>query len=265
MRKIFLLLAAAVSAEGSMTLVQTATSLVTCAVGTTTNCSVAIATNSAGNALVAVFHLGGPGNTITGVSASPSVGTWVHAGQSSYPTTGPNVDIWYITSANTTSGTNPTVTGTLSQTGNGRRATVYEIQPSSGCAITYDTKGTATSASATSASGIALTLGGSNDFIVQALYAGGATPSVSISGGAGYTIDSSTTIQGVAHAINTANGTAPTWSLSVSAYAAENAIAMRDSSCSSGTAPTVIYEQVERGTVIVDRFAVLGWRRRKHA
>jgi hypothetical protein len=81
--------------------------------------------------------------------------------------------------------------------------------------------------SSTTQPGVALTLACSNCAIFQAEVEGGGQPN-SINGS--YTLDSGVAFRGTAHILNTASGTAPTWTLSASATNLGGAIAIKETS-----------------------------------
>jgi len=178
------------------------------ATGSGTTCVMAVSATGSGNLLVfGVDSLGGSNFTIT--AAATGAGTMtlcaasachLFAGTSAY-----NIDSGYVLSA---TGGVTSLTATVSGTPSGTwNCWVKEISHTG--VVTYDTAGTRGPISCASpCAGVALTLGGSNDIIVQ-LCDGGPnctavtspySSNVTFSGGEGY-----------ASSLNTNSGTAPNW------------------------------------------------------
>ncbi|HWE49585.1 MAG TPA: hypothetical protein VG273_07350, partial [Bryobacteraceae bacterium] len=191
--------------------------------GTGTSCGVTVAATRAGHVLVAVFELQSSGSsTVTAVTGG---GTWVHAPNciASDPS-GIKIDCWYV--LNSTAGAT-TITGTITS-GSGRGVDFYELSAAAGCTMVFDGSGSADiSSTVTSQPGVALTLGGFNDAIIEGIYANAAVTAV----GGGYTLSSIGGAQNrhTALLLNTSSGAAPGWTVGTRVGAVTNAIAISES------------------------------------
>ncbi|HEX4133619.1 MAG TPA: hypothetical protein VHY84_03275, partial [Bryobacteraceae bacterium] len=161
------------------------------------------------------------GNKVTAVSGG---GTWVHAPNCGANTGNNLVDCWYA--LNSTPGAT-TITGTVSDSGLARQMEFYEFSVGSGCSASLDASGSAANnnSSALSQPGITLPLTGTNDVIVQQIYANAYIASIS----GGYLESTAPNIRAAASSLNSNSSTAPTWTLASSAAAVMDAIAISES------------------------------------
>jgi hypothetical protein len=215
---------ATISLVGSVSHNQTAG---TCGSTSGTSCAVTLAQSTTGSThlLIAEVNIGAGSATITALTDSASQ-TWTKCTACTAINGAANgVGVWYIigTSSGVTS-----VTATISVTNDARGITVYEFSTDQS-AFTFDVGGNRAVTTCTSCAGVALTLTGSNDVIVQIMYSSTGHTYTAID--TGYTEDFGNTGsagQGAAHLLNTTTGTAPTWTASTTQPAAASAIAFND-------------------------------------
>jgi len=195
----------------------------------TNSCSITIPSSGAGDAAI-IWWRGGGGNNITAVSGG---GTWTIAANCASNFASRAVNCAYILSmaggTTTVSVTFPTI-NTVS-------GFVYQEFSYTGSSMAVDVVGTnvSNSTSATTQTGLALTLGGSNDVIVQAIVPGLGATSITTYGSFATSSDIAS-----ASLVNTTSGTAPTWTLSGSSTATTGAIALKEmSSGGSGFVPQI--------------------------
>ena len=197
-------------------------------------CSVTVSALGTGHLIVCMFSNQSSVTGSTMTCNGSGCGTWVAGTGCAVTNTNQGVssDCAYVLSS--TSGST-TITQTYPGSGSifHRTITCAEMASSVGAAFdvanTVDPEGTFSGGNTT---GVALTLTGSNDFIMQQFNGSqtGTTPSA-ISGAYTSWLDTSQSAQAVATAgaINTAVGTAPTWTTSSTHYT-ENAIAFKETS-----------------------------------
>ena len=214
--------AAQATNPSQIALVQEVTSGTSCSATSGTSCAVTVASTGTGNILIAMFASG----TVTTVADSAG-NAWLRAPNCAIA----NVDCWYV--LNSLSGAT-TITGTVTS-GTGRAVEFFEFSIGAGCLASYDSSFSASNLSSSNQSGAGLTLTGTNDAIVQGIYANSSNIS-SVSGG--YTL-ASTSNKTAAYVLNVSSGAAPTWTLSSSATANVNAIAISEACSVSGTGITV--------------------------
>jgi len=216
MKAFFLSMLLCFGAQATITQVQQVTNGSLCSGPSGTSCMVTVAPTGSGHVLIAMFA-GGP------VSAVSGGGTWVHAPKCSIA----NVDCWYVLSSRPGASS---ITGTVRNTGtisnnSGRSVAFYELSVGSGCSANFDNSNSAVdSASSFTQSGIAMTLTGTNDVIVQQIYASATVSSVNN----GYAEAAAPTNSTAALLLNTISGNAPAWTLAASAPATVNAIAISE-------------------------------------
>jgi hypothetical protein len=156
-------------------------------------------------------------------AVSDGVNTWVHAPSCAIG----NVDCWYVLSSRAVA---TAIRGTVTS-GGGRGVAFYEFSIGSGCLAYYDNSNSFGNSAGSIQSGPALTLRGSNDVIVQQIFSG---PSIlSINGG--YAEATGPINLAAASLLNTISGAAPAWTLSSSATANVDAIAVSESCAVSVT------------------------------
>ena len=213
-RLLLILLLFSTPAWATWALVQQANSSTNCSSSTTTNCGINVTATGAGHLLV--FMAFGASTTLTtptttgGTCGGAGWATGIRQGGSGIQT----AVFWCLSS---TSGiTN--VTSTLTTSGAGRTAWFYEFSYTAS-SITLD--GTSTGGTFTSTAtplGVALTLTGTNDVVVQSQYQTSATNSTITSTGtcngnwvrtSGVNVATLST----AYCINKVDGTAPTWTI----------------------------------------------------
>lgn len=180
-----------------------------CTAGSTT-CAITVSSTGSGHLLV--FYagvVGGATNNFTITAAATGAGTMVLCPTSSchvqFASVNGNLDMGYILSSSS-GATTLTVTRNTSST-NAWWAFVAEY--SYGGTASIDTEGTRTATSCASpCAGIALTLGGSDDMIAQAAQGAPNTTAVA----SPYSAQADITVGlGFAQSINTASGTAASW------------------------------------------------------
>ena len=195
----------------------------TCASGTT--CAVTLSSTTAGQ-LAVVTLTGAPGATPTISGVSAGLGTFVHCSNCSANDGFESVDMGYV--ASIASG-QTSVTVTLSvNPGNAYNVAIF-VYSYTYSSISLDTSGSGTDTTCTSCAGIGLTLTGSNDVIVQCTGTGSTTVSIS----SPYTDFAPNNVNFTAGAINTASGTAPTWTLQ-SGVTANAAMAFKQTPAAGG-------------------------------
>jgi len=226
MKAILLSLLFCFAAQATINEIQVVTSGTSCSGTSGTSCAVTVAPTGPGNILIAMFASG----TVSTVSDNAG-NVWRRAPNCAVA----NVDCWYV--LNSLSGAT-IVTGTLQTTNQGRGLEFFEFSIGTGCLASFDSSGSASNSTGLSQPGITLTLTGTNDVIVQGIYANSLNIS-SISGGytAATTIDRT-----AAYVLNTTSRAAPTWTLSSSATANVNAIAISEACSVSGitVAPSAV-------------------------
>lgn len=176
--------------------------------GNSSTCAVTISATGTGNLLVGWATANSGVETITSVAGG---GTWTVPGGTTCRLTGAGqggIDCAY-TLASTSGAT--TVTFTMGGTANHLLGAVGEYSCTG--AITFDVAGTGSGSSQTNPAGVALTLNGTNDIIVQGI---GSSANVTAINGAYtnpavFTNTDASQKTGFGGAINTASGTAPTW------------------------------------------------------
>lgn len=227
---IFGLLICAMPAHATVTKVQAISA--TCATNPCT--SVTIASTGSGNLLVAVLGGSNSAATITAISCTPSCGTWTHCASCiSHDATAGTIDAEYILSS---SSGGLLLSMTSSNTPDAMW--FYEFS-STATPFLLDTQGTRDQTTAvTSAAGVTLTLTGSNDVIIQS-----GVCAANISSITTYTLNGNPNGNGSAYLLNTASGTAPTWT-QTSGRDAFNAIAFKESG--GGAAATGVDMQSKR-------------------
>ena len=183
-----------------------------CAWNTGTSCAVTVAPTGSGHILIAMFG----GSTPSAVS--DGINTWMHAPNCAIG----NVDCWYVLSSKPGA---TSIKGTV-PSGGGRGVGFYEFSVGAGCSAVLDSSNSVTDSTASlSQPGIPLTLKGSNDVIVQQIFAGPTIVSINN----GYTEGTGQTDLAVASSLNTTSGVAPVWTLASSATANVDAIAISES------------------------------------
>jgi hypothetical protein len=195
----------------------------TACVTSSTTCNITTTATGTGNVIIIVMNIGDTTSTIQSVSGG---GTYslcaASACHASDATVTKSLDIAY-TLASTSGTTTITVTRNGGTIGWGCRALEYSFTNGP---VVLDVVGVRDqSTNSASPAGVALTLSGTNDVIVQALF--GSTPTA-ISGS--YT--NPATFQsntGYGGWINTSDGTAPTWT-QTAAHAVLTAIAIKETS-----------------------------------
>jgi hypothetical protein len=200
-----------------------------CSAGTT--CTVTVTSTGAGNLLVGTVLVGNTGLTISSVSGG---GTWTHCGTCQmFNATAGGTDASYTLSS-TSGATSIVFTLSASNSGGAWVAAVLEYSYTAG-PISFDAASTRNQSTASaSQAGVALTLTGSNDVIVQTATEQSSASAIS----APYTQPALfPSGDGVAGAINTASGTAPTWT-ATSGQAGLMGIAFKESGGGGGS-PTM--------------------------
>jgi hypothetical protein len=195
-------------------------------------CAVTVTSTTAGHALIEAI-MAGSSSTITASTGCTGSWTFPAATQTGNATSG-YIAMGYCTNASSVTSVSMTITSGGTVVG-----VVWEV--SSGNTITFDTdNANLVTTNCTSCTGTALTLGGSNDFIGTVASCGGACSAITT-----YSADPATPWpdgDGVAHLLNTASGTAPTWTQSPTSNLASASIAVKDASGSTAhTAMPVVY------------------------
>jgi len=148
-------------------------------------------------------------------------------------------DMWYVLSAASTAGS---TTVTVTRSGSLGGFCYFAEYSYSGTAAAVDASGSADSTAALTHGGIALTLTGTNDAVVQGTVTGSGAATISsiASGGsASYTspfLHPNTQRSAMAGALNTTDGSAPTWTLSGSARSVTAAMAFSETGGGGTTA-----------------------------
>lgn len=181
----------------------------TCTAGGTT-CAVTVASVGANHLLVAfMLYVSTSGSALT-VSVASAGETWTHCSSCAFLATGGSgngTDAAYVLTA---AGGETTVTCTISSATNSYLSCGVFEYAWSGSTRTFDVSNGGLDATCTSCTGQVLTLTGTSDVVMQF-----AVPEQTISaitGGAGYTNPQQFYGgNGIAGAINTTNGAAPTW------------------------------------------------------
>jgi hypothetical protein len=224
MKKLLILLVllfAALPVEASWTLVQHPFNNA-CTSGTST-CTVTMTQNTGSNNLL-VFMYGGFSSAGTPqLSSINAGGTFVHCSNCSAKDTNNNaVDAGYVLQS--TSGVG-SITVTMTAVGNSAGTwvmTAYEYSTTLGPPV-FDASGSGADTACTSCAGQALTLGGANDAIGTVVSPNASCSTVT----SPYTNPNDTSTANAAGAINTASGSAPTFTC-VSGTAAVAAMAFKE-------------------------------------
>ena len=233
------------AAQATITQAQQVTSGNLCSGTTGTSCAVNVTATQSGSILVAMFAAGPTG--VTNVTDNKG-NTWLHAPNCHIA----NVDCWFA--LNSIAGAT-TVTGTVASN-SGRSVEFYEFKIGPGCFAYYDNSFSAITNSGTSQPGIALTLSGTDDVIVQQILASASISSVDtpISG----YVDSASpgSNNRIAAYLVTPTSAFPTWTLSTASTADVNAIAFQEA-CSvsitiSPTQTTMYGSQIQQFTATVE-------------
>jgi hypothetical protein len=207
------------AAQATITFQQEVTSGTSCSGTSGTSCAVTVSSIGSGHILIAMFG-SGTVSTVTDTAGN----NWKQGTNCAIA----NVDCWYVLSS--TSSTNTTITGNLVTSGAGRALEFYEFSIGAGCVALLDSSSSASNLSSTSQSGIAFSaLTGTNDVIVQQIFANANVSSISP---AGYTAAATGIGRTAAYFANTVSGAAPTWTLVAPATANVNAIAISEA-CSA--------------------------------
>ncbi|HEX4137077.1 MAG TPA: Ig-like domain-containing protein [Bryobacteraceae bacterium] len=233
MKAILLNLLFCLAAQATITQVQQVTVGASSCTGS--SCAVPVTATGTGHILVAMFALASQNDTVITVADNSNV--WVHAPNCNGLNGGLNVDCWYVLSS--TAGAT-TVTATISASGGGRGVEFYEFSIGAGCFAYLDSSSSTTITTSNAAqSGIGLSLTGTNDVIIQQIYANALISSVS----GGYTASAApgTNNRSAASLLNTTTGTAPIWTLASSSVAVANAVAFSEAcSVSVSISPTSV-------------------------
>ena len=201
-----------------ITQVQQVTGGAGCSSSTLKSCTATVAPTGSGDILIAVFELQSSGSAVSAVSGG---GAWVHAPNCAASTDSLDVDCWYV--LNSTPGA-AAITATVTA-GSARGVEFYEFSVGAGCFAAYDSSGSSGNNPASGQPGIALTLTGFNDVIVQGIAAGATVSSIN----GGYALSTAgASNRYAALLLNTVSGTAPMWTLSSNRAAALNAIAISE-------------------------------------
>jgi hypothetical protein len=217
------------SAWATWTVVQHAGTILGGCTQSSNTCSISVSSTGSGNVIVVGFSAGSI--TIPAQEKISSVsggGTYTHpAGCAGYDSVAGRFTDCAYTLSSTSGATSITVTRN-STSGVNWYISVTELSFTSG-PVSVDAIGVVDDTTAgTSQPGVGLTLGGSNDAIVQIINGGANETSISSPTGASYSYSNFADHAGFATAINTTTGAAPTWNSVGSLRAAGSAIAITE-------------------------------------
>ena len=206
----------------------------------TATCSITVSSTGSGHVLVLEGSLYNNVSHLT-LSSISGGGTWVQCNactEQFTPSAGIYFDniVGYVMSSS--SGTT-SVTMNISANATYWSLEFTELALSAGTPYYYTggATGYATASCNTTCVGPSLTLNGTNAAVLQMAATVGAVSS--ISGGAGYSLDLDYQSFGFAYAVNTNNGTGPTWTVSPAGSTAVSAIAF-STTAPGGTTPTLV-------------------------
>jgi len=207
---------------------------------TTTTCTISISAVGGGHLLVVwdgLFSAVGTSNSV-----SDGTNTYTHCSncRASDGTGTISGDMWYVLSSTLTGGA---TTVTVTHSGNLSGFCYYAEYAFTAASVSVDASGSADDATGSATQlGVAMTLTGTNDVVVQGIVSGSGAPtinSIAAGGTASFTnpfIHPAPDRSAIAGAINTTDGSAPTWTMSASARAVVGAMAFKEA---GGASPPV--------------------------
>ena len=188
-----------------------------CAAGTAT-CTVNVSAIGAGHLLICLPH----GTSVSGVNSCSGDGdSW---NNECCLITGGNqtIDLWWVLSSN---GGGTSVTCNFASTSTYKECGLREYSLSAGSPVS-DSTNTGFCFTSPSCAGLGLSISGSNEIIIQSIFPSTSTSAITGTYG---NLDVSTSGGGFADRLNTADGTAPSWTVGGSGTTPVNAISFKTS------------------------------------
>jgi len=230
LKYLVVLLLATSPAWATFTLVQHVNNRACAGSGSITTCNLTVTSTGSGHVIVIAVGLGGASKSITSVSGA---GTYTHCTTcTATDSNGESSDMSYT--LNSSSGVT-TITVNFSSTAQNSAAVEMWELSFTGSSVQFDVGNNIDNSTNTNRGGASLTaLTGTNDALFQCIFAGSTVVTVTAINGAYTTGDFGTVAAGngtgFAVAINSATGTAPTWTFSGNARSAGSGLAISETS-----------------------------------